>query len=148
MKKRYLIAVAILLVFCLLMFLVTHFSPSSILSTEGYFVSGEEIEEILLTDKKIAKTKNIKLEKVSYEDNFYNNLDNLYVGEEEKRIVNDNYPVYSNEGVAIVNINEKSKLVNNKFEYLEGYENFTLTGGKLYNYGDLEQADFEDYLFL
>lgn len=148
MRKRYLIAVAILLVFCLLMFLVTHFSPSTVLSTEGYFVSGEEIEEVLLTDKKIAKSKNIKLEKVTYEDNFYNNLDNLYVGEEEKRIVNNNYPVFSNDGVAIVNINEKSKLVNNKFEYLEGYENFTLTGGKLYNYGDLEQADFEDYLFL
>ena len=148
MMKKYLIAVAILLVFCLLMFFVTHFSPSTVLSTEGYFVSGEEIEEVLLTDKKIAKSKNIKLEKVTYEDNFYNNLDNLYVGEEERRIVNNNYPVFSNDGVAIVNINEKSKLVNNKFEYLEGYENFTLTGGKLYNYGDLEQADFEDYLFL
>lgn len=148
MKKRYYIAIAILLVICLLLFLLTHFSNATILSTEGYFVTGDKIEEVLLSDKKVLKSKNVKLEKVTYEDKFYNNLGNLYVGEEKKTEVNSNYPIYSNEGVAIVNINEKSKLINDKFEYFESYENFTLTGGKLYNYGDLEQADYENYILL
>ena len=148
MKKRYYIAIAILLVICLLLFLLTHFSNATILSTEGYFVTGEKIEEVLLSDKKVLKSKNVKLEKVTYEDKFYSNLGNLYVGEEKKTEVNSNYPIYSNEGVAIVNINEKSKLINDKFEYFESYENFTLTGGKLYNYGDLEQADYEEYILL
>ena len=148
MKKRYYIAIAILLVICSLLFLLTHFSNATILSTEGYFVTGDKIEEVLLSDKKVLKSKNVKLEKVTYEDKFYNNLGNLYVGEEEKTEVNSNYPIYSNEGVAIVNINEKSKLINDRFEYFESYENFTLTGGKLYNYGDLEQADYENYILL
>lgn len=148
MKKRYYIAIAILLVICSLLFLLTHFSSATILSTEGYFVTGDKIEDVLLSDKKVLKSKNVKLEKVTYEDKFYNNLGNLYVGEEKKTEVNSNYPIYSNEGVAIVNINEKSKLINDKFEYFESYENFTLTGGKLYNYGDLEQADFENYILL
>ena len=51
MKKRYYIAIAILLVICLLLFLLTHFSNATILSTEGYFVTGEKIEEVLLSDK-------------------------------------------------------------------------------------------------
>ena len=148
MKKRYYIAIAILLVICLLLFLLTHFSNATILSTEGYFVTGEKIEEVLLAEKKVAKSKNVKLEKVTYEDKFYSNLGNLYVGEEKKTEVNSNYPIYSNDGLAVVNINEKSKLINNKFEYFESYENFTLTGGKLYNYGDLEQADYEEYILL
>ena len=50
MKKRYFIAIAILLVICLLLFLLTHFSNATILSTEGYFVSGEDIEEVLLSE--------------------------------------------------------------------------------------------------
>jgi hypothetical protein len=81
MKKRYYIAIAILLVICLLLFLLTHFSNATILSTEGYFVTGEKIEEVLLSDKKVLKSKNVKLEKVTYEDKFYSNLGNLYVYE-------------------------------------------------------------------
>lgn len=148
MKKRYYIAIAILLLFCSVLFVLTHFSKATILSTEGYFVTGTQVEEVLLAETKVAKSKNIQLEKVTYEDNFYNNLGNLYIGEEKKIEVNSNYPIYSNEGLAIVNINEKSKLINSNFEFFDSYENFTLTGGKLYNYGDLEQADYENYIFL
>lgn len=148
MKKQYVFALVALVVFCACLFFLTHFSKASILSTEGYFVSNEKIEEVLLSEDKKLKSGNIKLEKVSYNDSFYVNLNKLYVGEEKKTSVNDNYPIFSNDGKAIVNLNDKAKLINNKFEFFASYENFTLTGGKLYNYGDSEQADYEDYLFL
>lgn len=148
MKKQYVFAVVALIVFCASLFFLTHFSKASILSTEGYFVSNDRIEETLLSEDKKLKSGNIKLEKVSYNDSFYVNLNKLYVGEEKKKSVNDIYPIFSNDGKAIVNLNDKAKLINNKFEFFASYENFTLTGGKLYNYGDKEQADYEDYLFL
>jgi hypothetical protein len=130
------------------LFFLTHFSAASILSTEGYFVTGSGVEDVLLSEKKTANSKNIDLNKVSYNDSFYSNLNNLYVGEEKKVQVNSIYPIFSNNGKALVILNSNSSLINDKFEFFETYENSTVTGGKLYNYGDSEQADYENYLFL
>ena len=148
MRKRYVGAIIILIVFCTFLFFLTRFSSATILATEGYFISEDIIDEVLFSDKKNVKTGNIKLEKVSYDDPFYTNLGKLYVGEEKKILVNDVYPVFSNNGSAIVNLDSKAKLINDKFEFFDSYENFTLTDGKLYNYGDSVQADYENYMFL
>lgn len=149
MKKQfYVAAVAILVVFSFTMFFLTRFNQSTIITRDGFFVSGEEVEEILLSTNKIAKTGNVKLEKVSRNDTFYINGGRVYVGEEEKTSVNIIYPMFINNGLGIVNMDVNSKLINNKFEFFNTYENFTLTGGKLYNFGDYEQADFEHYILL
>ncbi len=148
MKKQYIFAVVALFVFCIALVFLTHFSSATILATEGYFISSDKIDDVLLSETKTAKASSVKLEKVTYEDSFYTNMNNLYVGEEKKTYVNKVYPIFSNNGKAIVNLDVKAKLINNEFEFFESYENFTLTDGKLYNYGDLEQADYEEYLFL
>lgn len=148
MKKRYLIAIAFLILFSFIMFLFTHFTDSTIIATDGYVVSGEQLSTLLLSNKKNVRNGTLKLVKVSGEDRFYNNLNKTYVGEEKKKEVNTTYPIFSNRGVAVVNLSSDSKLINDKFEYFNGYENFTLTGGKLYNNGDLTQSDYENYILL
>ena len=149
MKKQfYFGAVAILIVFSFTMFFLTRFNQSSIITRDGFFVSGEEVDEVLLSTNKVAKTGNVSLEKVSRNDTFYVNAGKVYVGEEEKTSVNIIYPMFINNGLGIVNMDANSKLINHKFEFFDTYENFTLTGGKLYNFGDFEQADYEHYILL
>ncbi|MDO4996174.1 MAG: glycine rich domain-containing protein [Bacilli bacterium] len=149
MKKQfYFGAVAILIVFSFTMFFLTRFNQSTIITRDGFFVSGEEVDEVLLSTNKVAKTESVKLEKVSRNDTFYVNAGKVYVGEEEKTSVNIIYPMFINNGLGIVNMDDNSKLINHKFEFFDTYENFTLTGGKLYNFGDFEQADYEHYILL
>lgn len=149
MKKQfYFGAVAILIVFSFTMFFLTRFNQSSIITRDGFFVSGEEVDDVLLSTNKVAKTGNVQLEKVSRNDTFYVNAGKVYVGEEEKTSVNIVYPMFINNGLGIVNMDDNSKLINQKFEFFDTYENFTLTDGKLYNFGDFEQADYEHYILL
>lgn len=147
-KSAFLISMLILIGFSLTVFFVTRFDKSDLITRDGFFVSGNKIDEVLLNDNKVAKTERVNLEKVSTTDTFYVNLNKVYVGEEKKKEVNTLYPLFINNGLGVVNLDSKSKLINKKFDYFDSYENFTITDGKLYNFGDNEQADYEDYILL
>lgn len=148
MKKQYVIFSILLIIFVGVVYVLTRFSRSSILSTEGYFVSNNEIRRVLFSEEENMNVEKISLKKVEYEDIFYKNLNNIYIGEDEKTYVDDDYPIFSNAGSALININEKSSLINTKFEKDDCYLNATITDGKLYNYNDTEQASLDDYYFL
>ncbi len=148
MKKQYLIFSILLIIFVGVVYVLTKFSMSSILSTEGYFISTNEIRNILFNEDENVHAKKVCLKKVEYEDVFYKNLNKIYIGEDKKTYVDNSYPIYTNSGDAIVNISEKSKLFTTNFDIEDCYLNATITDGKLYNYNDNEQASLEDYLFL
>ena len=69
MKKQYLIFSILLIIFVGVVFILTRFSMSSILSTEGYFISSNEIRNVLFNDEENLHVKKISLKKVGYEDN-------------------------------------------------------------------------------
>ncbi len=147
-KSYYVFAFIALVLFSGILFYLTRFNEASLIARDGFFVSGEDMDEVLLNENKVAKTGNVNLNKISSNDTFYTNLDKVYVGEEKKTEVNTVYPMYINNGLGVVNLDTKSVLINNKFELFDTYENFTVTGGKLYNFGDYEQADYENYILL
>ncbi len=147
-KSAFLTAMILLVVFSFTMFFITRFDTSTLIARDGFFVSGTQLDEVLLNENKLAKSESVNLEKISSLDTMYVNLDKIYVGEEKKIEVNTIYPLFINNGLGIVNLDDKSKLINKKFELFDTYENFTITGGKLYNFGDFEQADYEDYILL
>lgn len=147
MKKRYFAAIVFLIVFMTTMFFLTHFTKSSIQSADGYVVSDDSFSKVLLSGNKQSKSDNVKLTKISYSDTFYTNLGNTYVFD-RKKLVNTDYPIFSNKGISIINISSKSKLINSDFVFSKGYLNFTITGGRLYNYNDYEQADYDQYILL
>ncbi len=147
-KSYYVFAFLALVIFIGALFYLTRFNEASLIARDGFFVSGEDMDEVLLNENKVAKTGNVKLNKISSNDTFYSNLDKIFVGEEKKTEVNTVYPMFVNNGLGVVNLDSKSVLINHKFELFETYENFTVTGGKLYNFGDYEQADYETYILL
>ena len=54
MKKRYLeIAIFLLVVFSFTMFFLTRFNESTLITRDGYFVTGKEIDSVLLNQNKI-----------------------------------------------------------------------------------------------
>ena len=150
MNKRILFGISILLiVICLFLFFATRFYSTTLIAQDGYFVSGSSINRNLMSNKKKVKLKSVKLSKMSQDDIMYKNLGGIFVGsDKKKKEVNISYPVYTNNGLAIVNMNNKNRLINKKFEFFDSYENFTITDGKLYNYGEYKQSDYEDYIFL
>ena len=148
-KKTIGVVSLFLLILTFFIFFVTRFSSSSLIAQDGYFVSGNVIDKELMSDKKTVKKNNIKLLKMSSKDNIYQNLGRFFIGEEDKKKeVNVRYPIFTNNGLAIVNTNANNQLISKKFEFFDTYENFTITDGKLYNYGDYSQSDYEDYIFL
>lgn len=148
-KRIFIIISSFLLIVFVFLFFITRFSHSSLIAQDGYFVSGSVIDKDLMSEKKKVKTNNVKLSKMSSKDSIYQNLGRFFVGEEDKRKeVNVRYPVFTNNGLAIVNMNSNNILINKRFEMFDSYENFTLTDGKLYNYGEYDQSDYEDYIFL
>lgn len=148
-KKIVYVVVLMLVLICGGLFFLTHFFSSSIIAQDGYYISDNTLEKNLISENKKVKNTNIKLNKMKSSDNVYSNLGKVYVGNEDnKSLLNTNFPVFTNNGLAIVNINSNNKLINKKFEYFDTYENFTVTDGKVYNFMDLEQSDYEDYIFL
>ena len=114
MNKRITIVISsFLLIICLFLFFITHFFSSSLIAQDGYYVSGNALEKELMSDKRSVKTSNIILSKMKKEDNIYQNVGKYYVGNDHyKKEVNVRYPIFTNNGLAIVNLSSNNKLLN------------------------------------
>lgn len=150
MNKKVLYIVSFLVVvICVLLFFVTRFSDTTLMAQDGYFVSGSKVDSVLMSSSKNVKNADIDLEKMDNDDQILSNLGKYYITKDDKKKeINTDYPLYTNNGLAIVNYNENNTLINKNFETFTSYENFTITDGKMYNYADSTQADVEDYIFL
>ena len=78
----------------------------------------------------------------------YKRLNSYYVGEDDKKEIDINYPIYINEGNALLNIGKDTKLITVNYEEVEGYPEFMMTDGVMYNGADLTRADGNKYIFL
>ena len=149
-RKATIITITILaLLISIMLFFVTRFSDSSLRAQDGYFVTGVTIDKELMSDSHTVKRTSVDLVKMNDNDQLYSNLGHTYVGDtDHKVIINTKYPIFTNNGLAIVNTNGKNQLISSKFEYFDSYENFTITNAQVYNYAEFEQADYEKYFFL
>ena len=149
-RKATIITITILaLLISIMLFFVTRFSDSSLRAQDGYFVTGVTIDKELMSDSHTVKRTSVDLVKMNDNDQLYSNLGHTYVGDtDHKVIINTKYPIFTNNGLAIVNTNGKNQLISSKFEYFDSYENFTITNAQVYNYAEFDQADYEKYFFL
>lgn len=128
-------------------FISVNYIPFMTFIYDGYAVSGTELTDSLLSIKENPDMK-IKALKINQQDMIFKKLKTYYIGQKEKKSINFNFPVYINNNIALYNLAENTKLITSNFEEIEGYKNFTLVSGVLFNQSDLTRADMNEYLFL
>ena len=144
-----LIAIILLLIILIgLYYLFLYYKPEMIIPYAGYAIEPQMMEENLKSGNKEQIEKTIDLVKVEDQDILFKRLNGYYIGGREKQRIDINYPIYINENQAILNLSEDTKLITVNYEEVEGYPEFTITGGIMYNGSDLTRADGNEYLFL
>ena len=140
--------IAMIVIIAVIYYVFLRYSPEQIITYSGYAVEGREMAESLKRDETGNIKQYIDLIKVNENDLLYKKLNSYYIGENEKKEIDINYPIYINEGKTILNLGEKTRLITVNYEQVEGYPEFMLTGGVMYNGADLTRADGNEYIFL
>ena len=140
--------IAMIVIIAVIYYVFLRYSPEQIITYSGYAVEGREMAESLKRDETGNVKQYIDLIKVNENDLLYKKLNSYYIGENEKKEIDINYPIYINEGKTILNLGEKTRLITVNYEQVEGYPEFMLTGGIMYNGADLTRADGNEYIFL
>ena len=132
----------LLLVACFYLIFLTA-KEVALLKTDGKAIIGDTIIETFLAGN---EQDAVELASFSAYDNLYENRGRIYLSNNQE--ISSVYPLYINDNLSIMNINQNNKLITTDYIEEEGYPYFTLSNGILYNDQDLEQASYETYLFL
>lgn len=119
------------------------------ISNDGFMLSGD-IKTLTLGTKKKDKEKDNVLNIVGVKENdvIYRTPLSTYLDNDKDKGVNVEYPLFTNDGLTIVNYNDEVNLINEKFERSEGYSNLILSYGKAFDMYDYNQIDKEHYLLM
>ncbi len=149
MTKNFLLVVIsiVLVVLATFLFLALTYKEVFIIDVDGYMLSNETIESLMDTDDETSGQK-ISVVKLKSNDSIYKNAFDHYVNDDKDKTVNVSYPLFVDNGFAIINYNGNVNLLNDKFERVVGYENLVLSYGHIYDGNDYTQVDQENYLFL
>ena len=124
------------------------YAPVNTILYGGYGIEAKKLTQNLKSENFENIDASMNLLKVEEQETVYKRLNNYYIGGNEKKGIDLNYPIYINEKSALYNLSEDTKLITQNFEKIEGYPNFTLSEGKMYNSQDLTRADGNEYIFI
>ncbi len=140
--------IAMIIIIAVIYYVFLRYSPEQIITYSGYAIEGKTMAENLKSSEISNIEQYLNLVEVKENDLLYKRLNSYYIGEDDKKEVDINYPMYINEGNTIFNISRNTKLITVNYEEVEGYPEFMLTGGVMYNGNDLTRADGNKYIFL
>ncbi len=124
------------------------YAPVNTILYGGYGIEAKKLTQNLKSENFENINASMNLLRVEEQETVYKRLNNYYIGGNEKKGIDLNYPIYINEKSALYNLSEDTKLITQNFEKIEGYPNFTLSEGKMYNSQDLTRADGNEYIFI
>ena len=145
--RNIIIAIVVVLA-ALFYFIFLTFTPVGIVENDSYAIPNSQLAENLFKDDISKKDANINAVKVEAFEYLYSGRGKLFVGEEKKVSIDPVFPLFTNNNLALVNLSKNSTLIDSNFKKYDGYPNFTLTAGELYNKDDKIRADNNQYLFL
>ncbi len=137
-----------LIILVVIYYIFLRYSPEQIITYSGYAIEGKEMVENLKSSDKSKLAPYLGLIAVQENDLIYKKLNSYYIGEDDKKEIDINYPIYINEGNALLNLGENTKLITVNYEEVEGYPDFMMADGVMYNGVDITRADENKYLFL
>ncbi len=137
-----------LIILVVIYYIFLRYSPEQIITYSGYAIEGKEMVENLKSSDKSKLAPYLGLIAVQENDLLYKRLNTYYIGEDDKKEIDINYPIYINEGNALLNLGKNTKLITVNYEEVEGYPDFMMADGVMYNGADITRADGNKYLFL
>lgn len=141
------IILAVLLVIGAFYYLFLDYEEAFIIDNNGFFINNNK--NLILGTKKNKKTDNT-LEITNVEENdivYKNRLDNYFVNEKKNRI-NIFYPLFSNDGLSLINYNDEINLIDVDFDRSSSYSQMMISYGNIYNTDGYSRIDNNDYLLL
>lgn len=129
-------------------YIFLYYAPEMILPYSGYAIQAKIMIENLKSSNISEVERYIDLVEVKEQELVYKKLNSYYVGEKEKTQIDVNYPIYVNHTDTLLNLSKDTELITVNYEKVEGYPEFLLTGGIMYNGDNLTRADGNEYLFL
>ena len=129
-------------------YIFLRYAPEIMMPYSGYAIEAQTMVANLKSDNISEVERYIDLVEVKEQELVYKKLNSYYVGEKDKTEIDIKYPIYINEQNTILNLSRDTKLITTNYEMVEGYPEFLLTGGVMYNGDDLTRADGNEYLFL
>ena len=140
--------IIIFLILTIIYYVFLRYAPEKIISYNGYAIEGKTMVESLKSGDIENAEKYINLVEVHENDLLYKRLNLYYIGDNDKIEIDINYPIYINDGSTLLNLGENTNLITINYEQVDGYPEFMLTGGRMYNGDDLTRADGNQYIFL
>ncbi len=140
--------IAMIVIIAIIYYVFLRYSPEQIITYSGYAIEGKTMAENLKSSEISNIDQYLNLIEVKENDLLYKKLNSYYIGENDKKEIDINYPMYINDGDTLFNISKNTKLITVNYEEVEGYPEFMLTGGVMYNGVDLTRADGNKYIFL
>ena len=145
MKKAIIVAATILIVFILIYF--NNYSFVRTFDISGYVFNDDNVTDNLMNGN-VKSNKKLSYSSVHTNDALYSSRGNYYIGEKNKKQINNNYPVVSKDGSEIVVIDDVGNLVDSKWKKVSTVKNTIVSNKYLYNETDYERADNSVYLFM
>lgn len=143
--------IIILLIICMMLLVIYqsffNYEIDQNIPYDGYAISGKKIADNLISASEDKKTS-AELVKVQEQDTLFKKLGKYYVGEEKKKEIDIEFPIYTNNNLALYNLSGDNVLITQQFNTVEGYPRFTVSAGNLYNSSDLERVDTSNYIFI
>ena len=140
--------IIMLIIIAIIYYVFLRYAPEMIITYSGYAVEGKTMVENLKNSDVSNVNPYLGLVEVHENDLLYKRLNAYYIGEDDKKEIDINYPIYINEGNALLNIGPTTRLITVNYEEVEGYPDFMMTDGVMYNGADITRADGNKYIFL
>ncbi len=137
-----------LIIIAIIYYVFLRYAPEMIITYSGYAVEGKTMVENLKNSDLSNVNPYLGLVEVHENDLLYKRINSYYIGEDDKKEIDINYPIYINEGNALLNIGQNTRLITVNYEEVEGYPDFMMADGVMYNGADITRADGNKYIFL
>lgn len=143
-------AVALLLMLTVCTLIFTHLSGGEVftLNGEGMCITDNRITEMLISNSKQGDFRKVKT--FPAESRLYAKGSQYYIetgGKKQKLTLNEEYPVFLNNGAYLFLFNNRFELLNSKFDCLESEQGTFLSDGAVFKEGMIRQ-DGDNIIFL
>ena len=151
-KLDKIVPVFIVVIFIFIVFLFNYlfntYSLVMVVDDKGYFLNSETLPDNLKSNSYDKAIDKLEIAKIDENDYIYKTPLNHYVDNSKKAKVNINYPLFINDGLAIVNYNEKTNFISTDLKRLTGLDNVALSYGSVYDLVSFVSLESEKYILL